>query len=41
MEKETYVESDGLEYCSFCRKPREKSLKGGGKISETGSTCLV
>ena len=28
MGKETYVGSDGLEYCSFCNKPREKSLKG-------------
>ena len=28
MEKETYVGSDGLEHCSFCNKPREKSLKG-------------
>ena len=28
MEKETYAGSDGLEYCSFCREPREKSLKG-------------
>ena len=31
MEKETYVGSDGLEHCSFCRKPREKSLKGREK----------
>ena len=31
MEKETYVGSDGLEHCSFCNKPREKSLKGEGE----------